>query len=204
MNITEERALALLGDGIEPEIVAASIGVTPSYISQLMSREDFRSKVLALRYDNLAEHTTRDKKYYSLEDRLIEKLEQTYEFETSPLKIARILQIVNGVKHRGNTAAQHEVQNTQIVNITLPQKASSSFVVNVANQVVSVDNRSVVTLQSQKMLDIAGQQKELIHDTGTTVKASAETVLAAARSIAERRQSGGSKIAAQDSDTLDI
>jgi hypothetical protein len=60
---TETRALALLGQGIEPGIVANSLGVDPSRISQLLSDENFAAQVAELRFENLAKHSMRDNKY---------------------------------------------------------------------------------------------------------------------------------------------
>lgn len=72
---TEEKALALLGQGFDPSVVASACGVSPSRISQLLSREDFSESVALRRYEELQKNNIRDGKYDSLEDKLIEKLE---------------------------------------------------------------------------------------------------------------------------------
>ncbi len=40
-NLNQERALEFLGQGLGPEVVASALGVTVSYISQLISDENF-------------------------------------------------------------------------------------------------------------------------------------------------------------------
>ena len=67
-TLTEERALALLGSGVSPTAVAASLGITDSRISQLLSDENFAAEVATLRYQNLQKHNARDSAYDSLED----------------------------------------------------------------------------------------------------------------------------------------
>ena len=65
LSQTEIRALNLLGQGIEPGIVASAVGVTEARISQLISDPLFSAKVAELRYVNLAKHSDRDREYDS-------------------------------------------------------------------------------------------------------------------------------------------
>jgi len=53
----KDRILKLLGSGLGGEVVSATVGCDPSYISQLMADEEFRSRVLAMRIESLTADT---------------------------------------------------------------------------------------------------------------------------------------------------
>ena len=59
--IDKERAKKLLGSGVQAEIVAATLGCEPSYISQLLSDDHFREEVIALRMATLTHQISRIK-----------------------------------------------------------------------------------------------------------------------------------------------
>ncbi len=149
---TEERAVALLGSGLEPTQVAAALGVTPSTISQLMSSEEFATQVSELRYKNLAKHNERDSSLDSLEDAVIKKLSETLPFVMRPMELTRVLQVVNAAKRRGQSTPESIIQKQNIVNITLPSVAINKFVTNAQNQVVQSGGQSLITMQSGELL----------------------------------------------------
>src|SRR5882672_10943954 len=79
-----ERVLKLLGQGVEQEVVATAVGVSPSYISQLLADPEFASAVAELRLLNLEAASDRDSKYEALEDKLLKKLDETADYMTKP------------------------------------------------------------------------------------------------------------------------
>ena len=100
----EERALVLLGAGVQAEQVATTLGVLPSRISQLLSQEDFAHKVQNLRYENLQRHNKRDSEYDSLEDALIGKLNKSLPLMVKPETILRAISTINSAKRRGQSS----------------------------------------------------------------------------------------------------
>jgi hypothetical protein len=71
----QAKILDMLGNGLSPEVVSSALGISPSYISQLVSTEEFSRQVAELRFINLQANTVRDRKYDSLEDQLTDKLQ---------------------------------------------------------------------------------------------------------------------------------
>ncbi len=164
----ESRALKLLGEGVAAEHVAAALGVTASYISQLLSDEGFSSQVAELRYANLSKHNERDASLDSLEDALIEKLSKSVSFIMRPMEMVRALQVVNAAKRRGSSAPDAILTKQQVVNITLPSVAINKFVTNVQNQVVQSGGQSLITMQSGELL---AKLKETPNDSLRTIAA---------------------------------
>lgn len=153
MNSLEQRALTLLGSGVAQEQVAAALGVTPSYISQLVSDEEFSSQVSELRFKNLQKHNERDNKLDSLEDQVIHKIEQTLPMVMRPMELVRMLQVVNAAKRRGSSTPDAVLQKQQVVTISIPTTVVQKFVTNIENQVVQTGEQQLITMQSGALLE---------------------------------------------------
>jgi hypothetical protein len=157
---TRDRALALLGSGNLPiSAVAGALGVTDSAISQLLSQEDFSTSLALLRYEALARNTTRDSEYDSLEDQILARLKSQLSMIWEPMKLVKILQVVNAAKRRGAAAPIESVQAQTVVNLNMPTSIVHHYTTNIHNQVVAVaakqreepKQETLVTIQSSQM-----------------------------------------------------
>lgn len=148
---TEDRALSLLGQGINPEQVAAAIGVSPSRISQLVSDPIFAEKVFELRYKNLAKHNERDNAYDNLEDKLLKKLENLLPLMMRPMEVLKAVAVINAAKRRGSSAPESITQQQTVINLVMPTQIIQQFTRNSSNQVVKAGNQDLVTIQSGSM-----------------------------------------------------
>lgn len=156
MNIntsTESRALTLLGQGIPPNIVAASLGVTESRISQLVSDPNFAAEVAELRFNNLQKHNERDNKYDSLEDKLIDRLEDLLPLMMRPMEVLKAIQVINAAKRRGASTPDSIVQQQTIIALTIPTQIIQKFQVNAQNHVTQAGSQTLLTLQSGTLLN---------------------------------------------------
>ena len=148
VSVIEERALSLLGSGIAPVTVAASLGITPSRISQLLSDENFAARVAELRYNHLAKHNERDDRYDKVESDLIERLEDCLPLMHSPLELLRAIQVINGAKRRGASTPEAIVEKQAIVQLVVPIQILNKFQTNTQGQVVTVGEQDLLTIQS--------------------------------------------------------
>ena len=157
-NGAQGRILELLGTGLSPEIVASAAGVTPSYISQLLSEPSFSAQVTQLRFDNLQSATNRDRKYDDIEDALIAKMQDLLPMMYKPLEVLRAITVINGAKRRGASAPETIHMNNTVVNLVIPTQILQKFTVNSANQVVEVFSSSHGdTDKSQNIKETTGQ-----------------------------------------------
>lgn len=154
------RILNFLGNGFEPARVASAVGCEPSYISQLLSDQDFADQVQARRLDALQAATERDDRLNGLEDTLITRTEalisQPFAF-TKPMEAIRALHMVNGLKRRGAGADQvgGNVTNNTVVTLVLPEVTMGKFTVDINNQVVQAGNQTLVTMGSGSIAPLA-------------------------------------------------
>lgn len=160
---TEERALALLGQGIGPEIVAAAVGVSVSRISQLVSDPEFAAAIADLRFKNLSKHNERDNRYDALEDTLLEKLEALTPMMFKPGEVVNALTKINAAKRRGASTPESILGTKEVVSLTMPisvvQQFNTNFTTNIHNQVIKAGEQDLVTVQSVRMQDLLKQSQ---------------------------------------------
>lgn len=161
VSVTESRALKLLGDGIAPHTVAASLGISVSRISQLLSDESFAAQVAELRYKNLAKHNERDEQYDTLEEDLIEKLKDCLPLMHRPMEILKAIQVINAAKRRGASAPEALVEKQSIVQLVVPVQIINKFQTNIDGQVVTVGEQNLLTIQSGALEGLAKRVKDV-------------------------------------------
>lgn len=159
---TDRKALELLATGVPAAQCAAAIGVSPSRIAQLISDPVFSELVAERKYESLAAHNERDSKYDKLEDMALGQLEASLPMVMDPMKLARIAQTLNAAKRRGASAPESITSRQTIVNLVLPLGILQKFAVqtNANNQVTTIDEQSMVTIQSGQVQGIAEQVRE--------------------------------------------
>lgn len=174
----QAKILEMLGNGLSPEVVSSALGITSSYISQLVSTEEFSRQVAELRFTNLQASTARDRRYDSLEDELTTKLENVIPMMFKPMEIIRALTMVNSLKRRGASAPENTVINQTVVQLVLPSALTSRFVTDANNQVIATGDQDLITIQSAQLstrfatntaqLTAAALQEKLSHVTNNT------------------------------------
>lgn len=159
MSGTAERIKELLGSGLSNEVVANAVGVTPSYISQLMADTEFSAEVVAKRTQTLTGATVRDRSWDGIEDRLLEKLSSNVDngliYKTTDL--LRALSVVNGAKRRGAQQNGSITMNKTVVTLTMPTVVLHNYKKNHNGEVIEVSNengetKTLVTMPAMALM----------------------------------------------------
>lgn len=148
---TQGRILEMLGNGLSPAIAASALGISESYISQLLSEESFATQVTAARFNNLQAATARDKSYDAIEDALITKMQDLLPMMYKPMEVLRAITVINAAKRRGASAPENTVINQTVVQLTLPASVTSRFVTNANNQVIEAGEQELITIQATQL-----------------------------------------------------
>ncbi len=169
---TEERALALLGSGVAPVVVASSLGVSESRISQLLSDDAFASQVATLRYESLQKHNARDGAYDDLEDKLIEKMQDCIPLMHRPMEILKAISVINAAKRRGQSTPESIVEKQQIIQLQIPVQIINKFQTNLQGQVTTITTsdskeQNLLTIQSGSLDSLIRERKS--HEAANTV-----------------------------------
>jgi len=158
---TAERALSLLGSGVPQEAAASALGVTPSYISQLLANEDFAAAVTEKRFEILTKHNDRDAGYDEIEDKLIDKLKKSLPLLLRPADILGAIRVINGANRRGQDSQDSLITNQNIVQLTMPVQIVQQFTTNIHNQVVKTGEQDLLTIHSGDLLKQTESKLEL-------------------------------------------
>lgn len=141
-------------NGVEPSLIARTVGCDPSYISQLLEDKEFYAEVEAGRLLHLQKGAELDQQYDKLEDMAAKKLLTALTFMSKPMEIARVMEIANRAKRRTSVDVSQQKALAQ-VNITIPQVMLQQVVTNPNGEVVRVGDTSLVTMPSSTFKNLA-------------------------------------------------
>jgi transcriptional regulator with XRE-family HTH domain len=169
--MSKERAKELLGAGLSNVVVASALGLSESMISQWLSEDSFREEVQKLRLTNLTEAAGRDRKWNSLEDRLLERLEELLPTLVNPAVVLHALKLVNGAVRRSSPQELGAQAQSTHLHLHLPAVIAAKFTINQNSQVIEVDGRSVATMPAA---GVVAAMNKLAEVEGLPVSKSAE------------------------------
>lgn len=166
MAVSQDQIKKLLGYGLANEVVASTVGCTPSYISQLLADQEFSEEVTKLRIAHLAQHSENDDKLTRMETKLLDNLETAIDNKLiyKPHDVLKVFQVINAAKRRGASSSSNNAPPGGIVQLTVPVHIVQQFVTNGQKEVVEVAGQSLVTISPEKLL---GMVKERAGEANT-------------------------------------
>lgn len=181
----KDKALVMLGQGTPVSIVASTLGVSDSAISQFLSQEDFSQQVAELKFRNLSRQTSIDEEYLSLEEKLLEKAKKVIPMMVKPTEVIQALAVINKTVRRGASVTDPSITSQKVVSLVLPIAITQKYITNINNQVIEVqddsgNSRSLVTAQASSLEDLAKEilprlsdsQGSITHDSPKTISES--------------------------------
>lgn len=162
--ISKEQVKELLGTGLSVSVVASAVGCTDSYITQLLSDEEFAAEVATLKVVNLQAASKRDNSINSLEDKILHRLGRVIDENAiyKPRDLLQAFAVINRAARRG-TQSPHEanIPTTTIINLNLPSSVAKRFTINPQGEVLQVDDQTLVTMPTGQLLrGLAEQQAD--------------------------------------------
>lgn len=146
---SQERARELLGEsGLPAHVVAATLGVTPGYISQLLADANFAYDVQTLRFKRTQSYAKRDEKIEAIEDKLLEKIATSVKFANKLPELTKAFQVMNAAKRRGTVDVNDSGLTTGVtITLTMPKTTVNTYQVrlDVNNNVVEAGSQSMHT-----------------------------------------------------------
>ena len=153
-----ERAIKLLGSGLSAEVVASTLGVSPSTVSMWLGNDEVSRQVTALRYEGLQKHNVRDNSYDALEDTLLEKMHDSVPLMMRPMEILKALSVINAAKRRGQSSQDSIHEKQTVVNLILPTQVVNQFQVDVKNTVIKTGDQELLTINPKQLLAMSQRQ----------------------------------------------
>jgi hypothetical protein len=151
--LDKDQICELLGAGLDISVVANAVGCTPTYIGQLLSEDDFASRVTELRTKNLQGASKRDEKINNLEDAFLDKLDEVKDLLYKPRDVLQAVNTLNRMQRRGVPAEASLVAKQPTVHLNIPQiLVQQNFLLNNQGEVVEVDGRTMVSMPAHQLL----------------------------------------------------
>lgn len=158
MNATKEHIISLLSQGISASQVAAAVGVSESYISQLRNDPELSALISTQGTAKLEKDAAFDSSLERAELMALEKIEKNLPFANMGQAMAAF-RILNSARKRSDAFATPADQSTNItVNLTLPAAAAARYVVNNANEIVEVEGQTMVTATAKSIDSLLAQR----------------------------------------------
>ena len=184
----EEKALKLLGSNVPNHIVASTLGVSESRVSQWLADADFAAKVAEARYESLAQYNGLDDKYNKIEDKLLTKLEKVLPLMMKPQDVLKGISVINAAKRRGAQSPDQSAVTGQIINLTVPVALVNAYKADAHNQIVEVTDggrkQSLVTATSGSIDKLA---RNIVGENSADAAPRALEQLSDAEATPERR-----------------
>lgn len=161
-HIDLEKMKKLLAMDVPQVVVASALGCTEGYVSQCLSSEQFQAEVQALKLAKLESADKRDLQLEAIEDKLVEKIAKAVDYMLRPQELLGAFKVINGRQRSVAVAgAGNQQAPGQVVNITLPAIVALNFVKNSNSEIIEAGGRSLTTLPSSVLKQMAFPQQLL-------------------------------------------
>ena len=161
-TVDMEKLKKLLSQDIQQSSVAAALGCTEGFISQCLSEESFRHDVAALKLARVESVNDRDITLDKMEDKIIKKLDKAVDYMMRPQELLAAFKAVNSATRRGAAVVGNSQGMVgQVVTVILPVVHSSAFIRNQNGEIIEADGRSLATLPSNVLKQMAAANLQL-------------------------------------------
>lgn len=155
----KESALELLSQGISASQVALTIGVQESYISQLLTNEDFATQVQERRIAASKEDLDYDKKLDRVEAKFLDRIEEKSGFANLQQSL-QAFKTVNGARRRRDSGVVQQGQNhSTVVVIQIPTAMVPKYTLNAQSEIVDVEGTTMVSASPKGVEEMLAEKK---------------------------------------------
>lgn len=153
----KDKIISMLVAGVRPVNISAAVGCDESYISQVA--KDNHDDILAARAGRTADHIEHDLTLDTTEDRALQKVGRLLDTVTDPMKAIAVFKVLNAAKRR-HESLMNEQAAGDVVELELPEMAKVSIRMTTTKQVIEIEGRSMLPMQSQNVEKMLAQRKK--------------------------------------------
>jgi hypothetical protein len=149
----EEKIIELSGAGVPHVVIAATVGCDPSYVSQILATEEAQRRVGELRAGKAAKMIEHDDSIEGAEKIALEKIHRLLPMQTDIMKVTQVFRVLNGAKKASSHGMVGSTMPTEaVVTLELPEAARIHFRMTSDRQVIDIEGRSMVPMQSHQVV----------------------------------------------------
>lgn len=159
-QVSKDFIISALRGGFGEAQIAEALNVTVGAVEQLINAHGLRDlAVKNSKFENI------DNKLNTIEEKVLEQLDKQVRFIQDPMKLTRILQVVNGSKRRSLAEGRPIQDNSvRLVQLNLPERAELNVTLNARKEVIGLNGREFSTMPSGQVVKDLPNHKELTYD----------------------------------------
>lgn len=152
-TVSTDLIIDYLAQGIPTSAIAAAVGCTDSYISQIKALPETQEQIAARQVAHTVADVEFDTRLERTESAALDKIEQNLPFANLGQALAAF-RILNSARRRKDGILQPEVGGSTTVNVTLtlPAVAIPRYVTSQQNEIIEVEGKTMMTA-TPKSLD---------------------------------------------------
>ncbi len=160
------KLLKFLGSGCTQVQAANACGVSEGLVSQLCAEESFQEQIAEVLSRNIEVASQIDENYVEVEKILSKRLRDVIGYMTNADQIARILKTVANIPRKTQPRVPLNLETVSgaiaPVALAIPIVARNVFVISPNSEVVKLDDKELVTLNSSSMESLLRQKRERV------------------------------------------
>lgn len=149
----KDTIIDLLAQGVPTSQIAAAVGCTDAYISQLKADPEVQELLVSRAGDRIAKDGAFDKKLETAEELALARIEAGLQFANLGQAVGAF-RILNNAKRRKDVAGPGtEGANSTTVNVTLtlPVAALPRYTLNSRNEIIDVEGKTMVAATAKSL-----------------------------------------------------
>lgn len=158
------KVLNFLKGGCTPAQAAQAVGVSEPYVSQLCAEEDFQKQIAQKLQHDFEQALETDKNLDEIEHLLTKKIKQLVPYMIGLDDVLKTFRVVNQSNRKLgakiNPAEGNNGVGVKTITLLLPKIIINNFITNPNSEVVAIDDRNLVTLNSSSIDSLAKKVME--------------------------------------------
>lgn len=152
----EDKALNLLARNISQSDVAKACGVDESRISQLIADDDFKKRLMEMKFQRYGEQAKMDESYDKMEAKLQQRFEQLIPMIQKPREVLDAMVKLNAMKRRSGIMDSDADKIGEVAVLTIPVAIIHKYnikIENTTNRVIEANGQPLLTAQPNQVVD---------------------------------------------------
>jgi hypothetical protein len=150
----KDSVLAMLAQNIPASQVAATLGVSDGYVSQLLSQEDFAQELEAVKVAVTQKDLDYDEKLDRTEEAFLDRIEEKSRFANLQQSM-QAFRTLNGAKRRRDSKMHvPTAQIAEVINIVVAVCAIPDYKMNRQNEIIEVEGKTMVSATPTRLEEI--------------------------------------------------
>ena len=181
MSSKLDRIANLLASGMKAALVSKIVGVTPSYISQLLADEDFKAALDELKATKLETNATEEEEDKTLKDKMMAAEHKIVDHIVDRLDMmgdGHVIAALRTIGDRHDSMRKHnlltkstnligngQTATVRMVELTLPACAVPELMLGKNNEIIRIGGRDIAPMPINALQNIiSAQTEESVYD----------------------------------------